>query len=96
MSSQNLSLKLKRVDNGRWGRDDSEYFSLTGVSYLVIKVSRGRKAKLSLGRRNPINNNHAHRIKTLMEDAMDEEQDPQDLVHRLAVLAKELGISPHQ
>lgn len=46
--------------------------------------------------RQPVNNSHGVRIKKLLEDTMDEKSNPQDLVERLAELAKELGISKEQ
>lgn len=84
---------LKRVD--KWSGDESEFFPLTEVSYLVMRVSRGCAPCAAKPRRKPVNLEHAQRIKAILEESgsSNAEDSADDILRQLKELATDLGVS---
>lgn len=56
----------------------------------------GNKTTVVRTKRNPIKHTHAHSLKELLEDTLDTENSPDEIVKKLAALAGELNLSPQQ
>lgn len=86
----NVSLMMKRTDTDNLGPGEHEFFPLTGVSYLVIRVMP--KMSSMRATRRPIRLSHVQRLENLMKTSLVSKEDPKDVVSHLADLAKDLGI----
>lgn len=93
----NVGLMLKRVDKP--APNEKQFFPLTGVSYLVIRVTpRLSGAKVT---RKPIRLRHVQRLEELMSSSMlrllgdTNGESCETLVRKLAILGEELGITSY-
>lgn len=62
-SSQHVPLKLRRTD--KLSGDEQEYFPLTGVSYIVMRVCRKSKGWRKVARKEAVHEEHAKRVGNL-------------------------------
>lgn len=88
----NVQLMLKRTEK-TLAPGEKRYFPLTGVSYLVIRVTP-RVSSLA-ATRNPIRMSHVQRLEDLMRTSLSTEtgsEDAKNVVKTLAALARDVGI----
>lgn len=89
----NVSLMMKRVDKP--GPNERQFFPLTGVSYVVIRVTP-RISSLKATRK-PIRLSHVQRLEELMKLSLRSrelcERDEKTISKQLGMLAEELGIA---
>lgn len=88
----NVQLMMKRTDSDRIGANERKYFPLTGVSYVVIRVTPRMTG--TMNSRRPIRMSHVQRLEELMKAALnDDGRSGGRIVQSLGDLAQELGIS---
>lgn len=91
----NVSLMMKRMDKP--GPNEKQFFPLTGVSYLVIRVTP-RLSSVKATRR-PIRLRHVQKLEQLMKSSLrytlqlSNEESARSIVHMLSELGEELGIA---
>lgn len=86
----NVELMMKRTDIDKMAPNERLYFPLTGVSYLVIRVTPRVTGMKST--RKPIRLRHVQRLEELMKSCTQDGVDADSVVERLADLADEVGI----
>eukprot|EP00177_Eucheuma_denticulatum_P000192 GFKZ01000340.1.p1 GENE.GFKZ01000340.1~~GFKZ01000340.1.p1 ORF type:complete len:897 (+),score=116.20 GFKZ01000340.1:235-2925(+) len=91
----NVELMLQRTEEKLAGHE-KRYFPLTGVSYLVIRVTP--RISSTHETRKPIRMTHVQRIEDLLRSSLstNAQADAKHFVRTLADLAKELGIPAHR